>query len=221
MSDFEPLNPNEPATIENVLMAVMRLRAYDEATLAKLISQAGLTDIFPFRPRPVELPPDKLDETDVQEASPHPMTESRYLELVKASIHSDGLSPAAVSATLAKGVAWVETHPAMVTKTARKARKTGLKIRPLRDRIIVKRVDEQQTTDYHVTLADKPNQGFVVAIGGSKIMRTDDKAPPMDVKVGDRILFGKYSGETVKVKGDELLAIRKDEIIGVIASTKK
>ena len=94
-----------------------------------------------------------------------------------------------------------------------------MKIRPLHDRVIVKRVEEERKSAGGIVIADtaaeKPDQGEVVAVGKGK---KDDngKLIVLDVKVGDRILFGKYSGQTVKVKGDELLVMREEDIMGVI-----
>ncbi|MEN9782931.1 MAG: hypothetical protein RLZZ445_1878 [Pseudomonadota bacterium] len=94
-----------------------------------------------------------------------------------------------------------------------------MKIRPLHDRIIVKRLEEERKTASGIvipdTAAEKPDQGEVKAVGKGK--KTDDgKIIPLDVKVGDRVLFGKYSGQTVKVDGDELLVMREEDIMGVI-----
>ncbi len=94
-----------------------------------------------------------------------------------------------------------------------------MKIRPLHDRVIVKRLDEERKSAGGIvipdTAAEKPEQGEVLAVGKGK--RTDEgKLLPLDVKVGDRVLFGKYSGQTVKVKGDELLVMREEDIMGVI-----
>ena len=94
------------------------------------------------------------------------------------------------------------------------------KIRPLHDRVVVKRVEEERKSAGGIVIpdsaAEKPDQGEVIAVGAGK--RTDDgKLQPMDVKVGDRILFGKYSGTTVKIEGDEYLVMREDDIMGVIA----
>jgi chaperonin GroES len=94
-----------------------------------------------------------------------------------------------------------------------------MKIRPLHDRVIVKRIDEERKSAGGIvipdTAAEKPDQGEVVAVGKGK--KTDEgKLIPLDVKVGDRVLFGKYSGQTVKVKGDELLVMREEDIMGVI-----
>jgi len=93
------------------------------------------------------------------------------------------------------------------------------KIRPLHDRVVVKRVEEERKSAGGIVIpdsaAEKPDQGEVIAVGAGK--RTDDgKLQPMDVKVGDRILFGKYSGTTVKIEGDEYLVMREDDIMGVI-----
>ncbi len=94
-----------------------------------------------------------------------------------------------------------------------------MKIRPLHDRVIVKRIDEERKSAGGIvipdTAAEKPDQGEVLAVGKGK--KTDEgKLIQLDVKVGDRVLFGKYSGQTVKVKGDELLVMREEDIMGVI-----
>ena len=94
-----------------------------------------------------------------------------------------------------------------------------MKIRPLHDRVIVKRIEEERKSAGGIvipaTAAEKPDQGEIVAVGKGK---KDDngKLIPVDLKVGDRVLFGKYSGQTVKVKGDELLVMREEDIMGVI-----
>ena len=93
-----------------------------------------------------------------------------------------------------------------------------MKIRPLHDRVIVKRIEESGPAGGIVipdTAAEKPDQGEIVAVGKGK---KDDqgKVIPLDVKPGDKILFGKYSGQTVKVKGEELLVMREEDIMGVI-----
>jgi chaperonin GroES len=94
-----------------------------------------------------------------------------------------------------------------------------MKIRPLHDRVIVKSLEEERKTASGIvipdTAAEKPDQGEVVAIGKGKILE-DGRLQPLDLKVGDRILFGKYSGQTVRVKGDELLVMREDDIMGVV-----
>ncbi len=94
-----------------------------------------------------------------------------------------------------------------------------MKIRPLHDRVVVKRLEEERKSAGGIVIpdnaAEKPDQGEIVAVGNGKILE-DGKVRPLDVKVGDRILFGKYSGTTVKVEGDELLVMREDDIMGVI-----
>jgi len=94
-----------------------------------------------------------------------------------------------------------------------------MKIRPLHDRVVVKRLEEERKSAGGIVIpenaAEKPDQGEVIAVGNGKILE-DGKVRPLDVKVGDRILFGKYSGTTVKVEGDELLVMREDDIMGVI-----
>jgi chaperonin GroES len=94
-----------------------------------------------------------------------------------------------------------------------------MKIRPLHDRVIVKRIDEERKSAGGIvipdTAAEKPDQGEIIAVGKGK--KSDDgKLIALDVKVGDRVLFGKYSGQTVKVKGDELLVMREEDIMGVV-----
>jgi chaperonin GroES len=94
-----------------------------------------------------------------------------------------------------------------------------MKIRPLHDRVIVKRLEEVRTTASGIVIPDaateKPDQGEVVAVGNGKI-GDDGKVRPMNVKVGDKVLFGKYSGQAFKMDGVELLQMREDDIIGVI-----
>jgi len=94
-----------------------------------------------------------------------------------------------------------------------------MKLRPLHDRVVVKRLDNERTTASGIVIpdnaAEKPDQGEVLAVGNGKILE-DGKTKPVDVKVGEKILFGKYSGQTVKVDGDELLVLREDDIMAVI-----
>ncbi len=94
-----------------------------------------------------------------------------------------------------------------------------MKIRPLHDRIIVKRLEEERKTASGIvipdTAAEKPDQGEVVAVGKGKIL-DDGKLRPVQVKAGDKILFGKYSGQTVKVEGEELLVMREEDVMGVL-----
>jgi chaperonin GroES len=94
-----------------------------------------------------------------------------------------------------------------------------MQIRPLHDRVIVKRLEAETTTASGIVLPDsageKPDQGVVLAVGPGK--RDDSgKIIPMDVKVGDNVLFGKYSGQTVKVGGEEVLVMREEDIMGVL-----
>jgi chaperonin GroES len=94
-----------------------------------------------------------------------------------------------------------------------------MKIRPLHDRVIVKRLDEERKTASGIVIpdsaAEKPDQGEVLSVGKGKL--TDEgKLVPLEVKVGDRVLFGKFSGQTVRVKGDELLVMHEEDIMGVV-----
>ncbi len=95
-----------------------------------------------------------------------------------------------------------------------------MKLRPLHDRVIVKRLEEERKTASGIvipdTAAEKPDQGEVLAIGPGK-KNEEGKLFPVDVKVGDKILFGKYSGTTVKVDGEELLVMREEDIMAVVA----
>lgn len=92
-------------------------------------------------------------------------------------------------------------------------------IRPLHDRVIVKRVEEEKTTASGIVIPDsateKPSRGEVLATGNGKIL-DNGEVRGLDVKVGDTVLFGKYSGTEVKVDGEEVLVMREDDIMGVI-----
>ncbi|MGI9228820.1 MAG: co-chaperone GroES [Gammaproteobacteria bacterium] len=94
-----------------------------------------------------------------------------------------------------------------------------MKIRPLHDRVIVRRLEEEKTSPGGIVIpdsaAEKPVQGEVVAAGNGKLL-DNGEVRGLDVKQGDRILFGKYSGTEVKVDGEELLVMREDDIMGVI-----
>jgi|TARA_B110000977_G_scaffold41643_1_gene56149 chaperonin GroES len=94
-----------------------------------------------------------------------------------------------------------------------------MKLRPLHDRVVVKRMEEERTSPGGIVIPDsateKPSKGEVVAAGNGKIMDSG-KVNALDVKVGDTVLFGKYSGTEVKVDGDELLVMREDDIMAVI-----
>ena len=99
-----------------------------------------------------------------------------------------------------------------------------MKIRPLYDRIVVKRIEEQETVRGGIIIPDsakeKPQEGEVMAVGNGK-RNEDGKLIPLDVKVGDRILFGKYSGNDIKVEGDEYMIMREDEVLGVLDAAPK
>jgi len=99
-----------------------------------------------------------------------------------------------------------------------------MKIRPLYDRIVVKRIEEQETVRGGIIIPDsakeKPQEGEVIAVGNGKRLE-DGKLVPLDVKVGDRILFGKYSGSDIKLDGDEYMIMREDEVLGVLDAAPK
>jgi len=92
-------------------------------------------------------------------------------------------------------------------------------IRPLHDRVIVKRVEEETTSAGGIVLpgsaAEKPSEGTVLAVGNGKVLDNGD-VRAVDVNVGDRLLFGKYSGNEVKVDGDDLIVMREEDIMGVL-----
>ena len=94
-----------------------------------------------------------------------------------------------------------------------------MNIRPLHDRIIVERLEEETTTAAGIIIPDsakeKPQQGIVKAVGKGKVTE-EGKVMPLDVKVGDKVLFGKYAGTEVKVDGEELLVMKEDDIMAVI-----
>ncbi len=94
-----------------------------------------------------------------------------------------------------------------------------MKLRPLQDRILVQRIEEEKTTKGGIIIPDtakeKPVEGKVVAVGNGKIGE-DGKRIALEVKKGDRILFGKYSGTEVKIEGDEYLILREDDVLGII-----
>jgi chaperonin GroES len=94
-----------------------------------------------------------------------------------------------------------------------------MKLRPLHDRVIVKRLEEERKTASGIvipdTAAEKPDQGEILAVGPGK-KNEEGKVSPVDVKVGDKVLFGKYAGTTVKVDGEELLVLREEDIVAVV-----
>jgi chaperonin GroES len=94
-----------------------------------------------------------------------------------------------------------------------------MNIRPLQDRIVVKRIEEEEKTEGGIIIPDtakeKPIEGKVIAVGKGKVSE-DGKVMPLDLKKGDRILFGKYAGTEVKIEGEEHLIMREDDVLGVI-----
>jgi chaperonin GroES len=95
----------------------------------------------------------------------------------------------------------------------------ALNITPLRDRVVVRRLEEKETAKGGIIIPDtakeKPQEGEVMAVGAGKMEK--GRRIPLDVKVGDRILFGKYSGSAAKIEGTEYLVMREDDIMGVVA----
>ncbi|BDT60775.1 MAG: co-chaperone GroES [Janthinobacterium lividum] len=95
-----------------------------------------------------------------------------------------------------------------------------MNLRPLHDRVIVKRLDQETKTASGLIIpdaaAEKPDQGEILAVGNGKVQE-NGQVRPLEVKVGDRVLFGKYSGQAVKVDGQELLVMREEDIMAVVA----
>jgi chaperonin GroES len=93
------------------------------------------------------------------------------------------------------------------------------KIRPLHDRLVVKRIEEKETVKGGIIIPDtakeKPQEGEVLAVGNGKVLDNGTKVA-MDVKVGDKILFGKYSGTDIKIDGEEVLILREDEVLAIV-----
>lgn len=96
-----------------------------------------------------------------------------------------------------------------------------MKIRPLHDRLIVKRTEEEEKTKGGIIIPDnakeKPMQGEVIAVGSGKLL-DDGKRNPLEVKKGDKVLFGKYAGSEIKIEGEEYLMMREEDILGVVES---
>jgi chaperonin GroES len=94
-----------------------------------------------------------------------------------------------------------------------------MKVRPLHDRLVVRRIEEKETVKGGIIIPDtakeKPVEGEVIAVGNGKVLDSGAKVP-MDVKAGDKVLFGKYSGTDIKVDGQEYLILREDEVLAVI-----
>ncbi len=95
-----------------------------------------------------------------------------------------------------------------------------MNIRPLHDRVVIRRMEEERTTPGGIVIPDsateKPEQGEILAVGNGKILDNGD-VRALDVKVGDKVLFGKYAGTTVKMLGEEVLVMREDDILAVVA----
>jgi chaperonin GroES len=109
-------------------------------------------------------------------------------------------------------------HTIIIKSTGRKE-KQQMKLRPLQDRILVKRIEEEEKTAGGIFIPDtakeKPQMGQIISVGNGK--KTEDgKVIPVDVKAGDKVLFGKYAGTEVKVDGNDYLIMREDDILGVI-----
>jgi chaperonin GroES len=100
----------------------------------------------------------------------------------------------------------------------------GMNIRPLYDRIVVKRIEEQEVKQGGIIIPDtakeKPQEGEVMAAGRGKRLE-DGTVVPLDVKVGDRILFGKYSGSEIKIDGEEYVIMREDDVLGILEAASK
>ena len=100
----------------------------------------------------------------------------------------------------------------------------AVSIRPLNDRIIVRRMEEQEQMRGGLYIPDtakeKPQEGEVLAVGAGKLLETGQRIP-IDLKAGDRILFGKYSGTEIKLDGEEYLILREDDVLGVVETTAK
>ena len=94
-----------------------------------------------------------------------------------------------------------------------------MKLRPLHDRVIVKRLEEERVSAGGIVIpdsaAEKPSRGKVIAVGAGKVL-DDGKVRPLDVKAGDTVLFGKYSGTEIKLDGEEYLIMREEEVLGIL-----
>ncbi len=94
-----------------------------------------------------------------------------------------------------------------------------MRIKPLHDRVIVKRIEEEETTKGGIIIPDtakeKPAEGRIIAVGNGKLL-DDGKRQPLEVKEGDRVLFGKYAGTEIKIDGEEHLIMREDDIIAIL-----
>jgi chaperonin GroES len=129
--------------------------------------------------------------------------------------------PGAVGATFTGAASPAHVQHARHARTQEPHR---MKVRPLHDRIIVQRLEEGEQVVGGIIIPDtakeKPQQGKVIAVGKGKA-KDDGKVTPLDVKEGDTILFGKYSGQEIKIDGEELLIMREDEVLAVLEDAKK
>jgi chaperonin GroES len=95
-----------------------------------------------------------------------------------------------------------------------------MKVRPLHDRLLVRRIEEQETAKGGIIIPDtakeKPQEGEVLAVGNGKILENGTKVA-LEVKVGDKILFGKYSGNDIKIEGEEVLILREDDVLAILS----
>jgi chaperonin GroES len=101
---------------------------------------------------------------------------------------------------------------------------TAMKVRPLHDRILLKRIEEKESIKGGILIPDtakeKPQEGLVVAVGNGKILENGTRIS-LEVKEGDRVLFGKYSGTDIKVDGEEYLIVREDDVLGILTESAK
>jgi chaperonin GroES len=113
------------------------------------------------------------------------------------------------------------SKPAVIWRPPAEEKRVIMKIRPLQDRIVVKRLEAESKTKGGLIIPDtakeKPIEGRVVAVGNGKVLK-DGKVRPVDVKVGDVVLFGKYTGTEVKIDGEEHVLIREDDVLAVTDS---
>ena len=139
------------------------------------------------------------------------------LSCKKSTLRLDFKAFATIIGSHVRGV--LITFPPILSNKPNLEELEPMKIRPLHDRVIVKRLDEERTSPGGIVIPDtateKPIQGKVIAVGKGKILE-DGKVRPLDVKVGDKILFGKYSGTEVKVDGDDYLVMREEDVMAII-----
>jgi chaperonin GroES len=109
--------------------------------------------------------------------------------------------------------------PALTQQLASRKERTFMKVRPLHDRLLVRRIEEKETVKGGIIIPDtakeKPQEGEVIAAGNGKVLENGTKLA-LDVKAGDKILFGKYSGTDIKIDGEEYLILREDEVLAVV-----